>query len=71
MSRRVAVRGLLGIAISVAAGYVLIRSVDIGAAFDVLRQADLAFVALMAVTCFLDVAARAARWRSLLLPIAV
>lgn len=71
MSRRVAARGLLGIAISVAAGYVLIRSVDIGAAFDVLRQANLAFVALMAVTCFLDVAARAARWRSLLLPIAV
>jgi glycosyltransferase 2 family protein len=71
MSRRVAARGLIGIAISVAAAYVLIRSVDVGAAIDVLRGANLAFVALMAVSCFLDVAARGARWRSLLKPIAL
>ena len=70
MSRRVAIRGILGIAISVAAAYVLLRSVDVGAAIDVLRQANLAIVALMAVCVVFDVASRAARWRSLLAPIA-
>ena len=70
MNRRVAIRGILGIAISVAAAYVLLRSVDVGAAIDVLRQANLAIVALMAVCVVFDVASRAARWRSLLAPIA-
>ena len=70
MNRRVALRAILGIAISIAAAYVLLRSVDVGAAIDVLRQADLAIVALMAVCVVFDVASRAARWRSLLLPIA-
>jgi len=70
VSRRVAIRGILGIAISVAAAYVLLRSVDVGAAIDVLRQANLAIVALMAVCVVFDVASRAARWRSLLAPIA-
>jgi uncharacterized protein (TIRG00374 family) len=70
VSRRVAIRGILGIAISVAAAYVLLRSVDVGAAVDVLRQANLAIVAVMAVCVVFDVASRAARWRSLLLPIA-
>jgi glycosyltransferase 2 family protein len=70
VSRRVAVRGILGIAISVAAAYVLLRSVDVPAAIDVLRQANLGIVALMAVSVVFDVAARAARWRALLQPIA-
>lgn len=70
MSRRVAIRGILGIAISVAAAYILLRSVDVGAAIDVLRQANLAIVGLMAVSVVFDVAARGARWRSLLMPIA-
>lgn len=61
---------MLGIAISVVAAYLLIRSVDVGAAIDVLRQANLAIVALMAVAVVLDVSSRAARWRSLLAPIA-
>lgn len=69
MNRRVATRGLLGVGISVVAGYILLRSVDVGAAIEVLRQADLAIVGLMVVTVFLDVAFRAARWRSLLMPI--
>ena len=43
---------------------------DVGAAVDVLRQANLAIVALMAVCVVLDVASRAARWHSLLAPIA-
>jgi uncharacterized protein (TIRG00374 family) len=70
VSRRVAIRGILGIAISVAAAYVLLRSVDVAAAIDVLRQADLAIVAVMALSVMFDVAARAARWRALLAPIA-
>ncbi len=66
MSRRTALRGLLGIAISVIAGVILLRSVDVAAAIDVLRQANLAIVALMGVSVVLDVAARGARWQALL-----
>jgi uncharacterized protein (TIRG00374 family) len=62
-------RAALGTAISVAAIAILLQSVDVGAAIDVLRQADLAPVGLMFVTVFLDVAARGARWRALLEPI--
>lgn len=69
MTRRSAARALIGVAISVGAAWILLRSVDVGAAIDVLRRADLAAVGLMAVTVFLDVAARAARWRGLLAPI--
>ena len=70
MSRRTAARGILGIAISVVAAYLLLRSVDVGAAIEVLRTANLAIVALMAVAVVLDVSSRAARWRALLAPIA-
>lgn len=62
-------RAALGIAISVGAVAVLLRSVDVGAAIDVLRGANLAAVGLMVVTVFLDVASRGARWRALLEPI--
>lgn len=70
MSRRTAARGIIGIAISVISLYILIRSVDVGAAIEVLRHANLAIVALMAVAVVLDVSSRAARWRALLAPIA-
>jgi uncharacterized protein (TIRG00374 family) len=69
VSRRVALRGIVGIAISILAGWILVQSVDIPAAIEVLRQADLAVVALMVVTVVLDVAFRGARWRALLMPI--
>ncbi|HEX2469191.1 MAG TPA: lysylphosphatidylglycerol synthase transmembrane domain-containing protein [Candidatus Limnocylindrales bacterium] len=69
MSRRTAGRAILGIAISVAAVVILVRSVDIGAALEVLSRADLGAVAVMAVSVLLDVAARGARWRALLIPI--
>ncbi len=69
MSRRSAVRAVLGIGISVAAVAILLRSVDVGAALDVLGGADPGAVALMFGTVLLDVAARGARWRVLLLPI--
>ena len=69
MSRRSAVRAILGIGISVVAVAILLRSVDVGAALNVLGGADSAAVALMFGTVLLDVAARGARWRALLLPI--
>jgi uncharacterized protein (TIRG00374 family) len=69
VTRRSAARALIGGAVGGGAAWILLRSVDVGAAIDVLRRADLAAVGLMAVTVFLDVAARAARWRGLLAPI--
>jgi hypothetical protein len=60
---------MLGVAISVAAGYFLLRSVDVPAAIDVLRQANLGLVVLMLVSVVFDVTSRAARWRALLAPI--
>ncbi len=70
MSRNALLRGTLGIAVSVFAIWILLRSVDIGAAFDVLRTASPAWIAVMLVTTTVDVAARGARWRTLLAPIA-
>jgi uncharacterized protein (TIRG00374 family) len=70
VSRRAALRALLGIAISVAAAWILLRSVDVPAAIDVLRQANVAIVGLMVVSVALDVGARGGRWRALLRPIA-
>jgi glycosyltransferase 2 family protein len=64
-------RAAVGIAISVGAIWVLLRSVDVGAAIDVLRGANLATVGLMVLTVFLDVGFRGARWRALLAPIRV
>ena len=70
MSRNALLRGALGIAISVFAIYVLLHSVDMGAAFNVLRTASPAWIALMLVTTTIDVASRGARWRALLAPVA-
>jgi len=69
VSRRSIIRSLIGIGISVGAAWILLRSVDVGAAVEVLGRADLAAVGLMVVTVFVDVAARGARWRALLEPI--
>jgi uncharacterized protein (TIRG00374 family) len=69
LDRGFVLRAALGTAISVAAIWLLLQSVDVGAAIDVLRQANLAAVGLMVATVFLDVAARGARWRALLVPI--
>jgi uncharacterized protein (TIRG00374 family) len=62
-------RAAIGIAISVGAIWILLRSVDVGAAIDVLRRANPAMVGLMVVSVFLDVGFRGARWRALLVPI--
>ena len=69
VDRGFVLRATLGIAISVGAVWLLLRSVDVGAAIEVLRRANLAAVALMVVTVLFDVAARGARWRALLAPI--
>ena len=71
IGRRALLRGTLGIGISLLAGFILLRSVDVGAALDVLAGADLRWVALMLVTSLIDVGARGARWRWLLRPIKV
>ncbi len=69
LSRRVALRAMLGVGISLIAIWILLRSVDVGAAVEVLRTASPAAIALMVGTVFLDVAARGARWQALLAPI--
>lgn len=69
LSRRTLLRATIGIAISVVALWILLRSVDIGAALDVLATASPAWVGVMVVTVLIDVGARAARWQALLAPI--
>jgi glycosyltransferase 2 family protein len=71
VSRRALLRATLGIAISLVAIVVLLRSVDVGAAVEVLRNANPAWIGVMLVTVLIDVGARGARWRSLLKPIKV
>jgi glycosyltransferase 2 family protein len=70
ISRGALLRGTLGIAISVFSIWILIHSVDLDAAFAVLRTASPAWIGVMLVTATLDIAARGARWRALLAPIA-
>ena len=71
MSRRALLRATLGIAISLVAIFILLRSVDVGAAVEVLRNANPAWIGVMLVTVLIDVGARGARWQALLKPIAV
>jgi uncharacterized protein (TIRG00374 family) len=70
IGRGALLRGTLGIAISLFAVVVLINSVDIGAALQVLATASPAWIAVMLVTTTVDIGARGARWRALLAPIA-
>jgi hypothetical protein len=63
-------RATLGVAISVVALVLVFRSVDVAAAWQVLRTASPAWIALMVVLIALDVLLRAVRWRVLLRPVA-
>jgi uncharacterized protein (TIRG00374 family) len=63
-------RAVLGIAISVVALALVIRSVDVGAAWEALRNADLRWIALLVVFVAVDILLRAVRWRVLLAPLA-
>lgn len=69
MSRRAALRTLLGVAISVAAIWILTGSVDVPRALGVLSHAQPGWIVLMLGAVVVDVAARGARWRALLAPI--
>jgi uncharacterized protein (TIRG00374 family) len=70
IGRNALLRGTLGIVVSIVAVWILIQSVDIGAALEVLGTASPAWIALMFVTTTVDIGARGARWRTLLAPIA-
>jgi len=63
-------RAALGIAISVVALALVVRSVDLGAAWDVLRRARPEWIALLFAFVTADVIMRAVRWRVLLAPLA-
>ena len=71
ISRQALLRATLGIGISLVAGWILLQSVDVGAALDVLAEADPRWVLVMVGTVLLDVGSRGARWRALLAPIKV
>ncbi len=69
MSRSSLIRALVGAAISVAALWLVLRSVDLSAAVDVLRTADRGWIGLMAVFIASDLAVRGLRWQRLVAPI--
>ncbi len=63
-------RAALGIAISIVALALVVRSVDLAAAWMVLRSATPGWVALLVAFVAVDVLLRAVRWRVLLMPLA-
>lgn len=69
LSRRALLRATLGIAVSLVSLWILFHAVDVNAALEVLATASPVWIGVMVVTVFLDVAARGARWRALLVPI--
>jgi hypothetical protein len=62
-------RAAIGLAISLVAIVVVIRSVDLQAAWDALREADPQWIALLVAFVVADVLLRTIRWRLLLSPI--
>lgn len=70
ISRNALLRATVGIAISVIAIVILVGSVDLDAALQVLRTASPAWIAVMIMTALVDMGARGARWRALLAPVA-
>ncbi len=68
--RQPLLRALLGLAISAVAIALVVRQVDVAAAWEVLRGASPAWVAATVACIVLDVALRALRWRGLLTPVA-
>jgi glycosyltransferase 2 family protein len=63
------IRAVIGAAISVAAIWLVLRSVDVGRAVEVLRTAEINWIGLMAVFIVIDLAIRALRWQRLVAPI--
>lgn len=62
-------RALLGIVVSVIAIWLVLRSVDLGRALDVLGRADAGWILIAVGFIAVDVFLRAVRWRRLLAPI--
>lgn len=62
-------RAALGIAISVVALFLVVRTVDIPTAWDYMRNASPAWLALLVVFVFIDLGTRALRWKLLLSPV--
>jgi len=62
-------RAALGILVSVLALALVFRSVDLAAAWDALRSADLRWVVLLVAFIVADVLLRAVRWKVLLRPV--
>jgi uncharacterized protein (TIRG00374 family) len=63
-------RAVIGMAISIVALGLVVRSVDLAAAWEALRNADPRWVALLVAFIAVDVVLRAVRWRVLLAPVA-
>lgn len=63
-------RAVLGVAISIVALALVVRSVDLGAAWSVLGRAQPPWLALLLAFVAADVTLRAIRWRLLLAPLA-
>ena len=63
-------RAALGLLISVVALILVIRNVDVAAAWDALRNANPAWVALLVLFVLGDILLRALRWQVLLKPVA-
>lgn len=63
------IRATVGAAISVVAIWLVLRSVDVGRAIDVLRTAEIDWIGLMAAFICTDLAIRAVRWQRLVAPI--
>ncbi len=63
-------RAAAGIAISVVALALVVRSVDLGAAWDALRHAEPGWIVLLIAFVVTDLLLRAIRWRLLLAPLA-
>lgn len=68
--RRALGRGVLGVAISVIALALVVRSVDLAAAWQALRAAEADWIVLLVAFIALDIILRAVRWRVLLVPLA-
>ena len=69
MRRGTIVRAVAGIAVSVVAIALVLRSVDLGRTVDVLRRADLRWIAVAAALSTSDLAFRGLRWQRLIRPI--
>ncbi|HET9344422.1 MAG TPA: lysylphosphatidylglycerol synthase transmembrane domain-containing protein [Candidatus Limnocylindrales bacterium] len=63
-------RALAGVAISIVALWLVLRSVDLAATAEALRNADWRWLAVLVAFLCLDLAVRALRWQRLLAPIA-